>query len=101
MPRTWLQIGRKEDIPIIIQACEKIKQMIGAFTEIRVFFCFLQSVQNRTAAFIQVAWRRKKLQKNYLQFAGNYGIINKINREIIHHFWMVCNFISKIYKNRK
>ena len=27
MPRTWLQIGRKEDIPIIIQACEKIKQM--------------------------------------------------------------------------
>ena len=55
MPRTWLQIGRKEDISIIIQACEKIKQMIGAFTEIRVFFCFLQSVQNHTAAFIQVA----------------------------------------------
>lgn len=55
MPRTWLQIGRKEDIPIIIQAAEKIKQMIGAFTEIRVFFCFLQSVQNHTAAFIQVA----------------------------------------------
>ena len=55
MPRIELQIGRKEDIPIIIQASEKIKQMIGAFTEIRVFFCFLQSVQNHTAAFIQVA----------------------------------------------
>ena len=83
MPRIKLQIGRKEDIPIIIQACEKIKQMIAGF--------------HRNSGFL-LFFARKKLQKNYLQFAGNYGIINKINREIIHHFWMVCNFVFKIYK---
>lgn len=31
MPRIGLQMGRKEDIPIIIQAAEKIKQTQHAF----------------------------------------------------------------------
>lgn len=67
MPRTWLQIGRKEDIPIIIQACEKIKQMIGAFTEIRVFFCFLQSVQITR----QLLFKLHEEEKNYRKITCN------------------------------
>ena len=55
MPRTWLQIGRKEDIPIIIQAAEKIKQTEQAFYCKLRFPSIFQFVQNHTAAFIQVA----------------------------------------------
>ena len=68
MPRTWLQIGRKEDIPIIIQACEKIKQMIGGLSQKFGFsfvFCNLYKITR------QLLFKLHEEEKNYRKITCN------------------------------
>ena len=61
MPRTWLQIGRKEDIPIIIQACEKIKQMIGGFHRNSGFLLFFAICTKSHGSFYSSCMKKKKI----------------------------------------
>lgn len=64
MPRTWLQIGRKEDIPIIIQAAEKIKQTEQAFyCKLRFPSIFFNLYKIAPLLLFKLHEEEKKLQK--------------------------------------
>ena len=66
MPRTWLQIGRKEDIPIIIQAAEKIKQTEQAlYCKLR--FPFIFSICTKLyRCFYSSCMKKKKITEKLL-----------------------------------
>lgn len=68
MPRTWLQIGRKEDIPIIIQAAEKIKQTEQAFY-CKLRFPFIFSICTKLYRCFYSSCMKKK--KNYRKITCN------------------------------
>lgn len=66
MPRTWLQIGRKEDIPIIIQAAEKIKQTEHAFdckSDFRSIFSICTKLHR---CFYSSCMKKKKITEKLL-----------------------------------
>lgn len=66
MPRTWLQIGRKEDIPIIIQAAEKIKQTEQAFY-CKLRFPFIFSICTKLyRCFYLSCMKKKKITEKLL-----------------------------------
>ncbi len=66
MPRIKLQIGRKEDIPIIIQACEKIKQMIGGFHRNSGFLLFFAICTKSHGSFYSSCMKKKKITEKLL-----------------------------------
>ena len=70
MPRTWLQIGRKEDIPIIIQADEKIKQTEHAFyckSDCKLRFPSIFSICTKLhSCFYSSCMKKKKITEKLL-----------------------------------
>ena len=66
MPRIGLQIGRKEDIPIILQATEKIKQTEYAFDGKSGFPSMFSICTKLHRCFYSSCMKKKKMTEKLL-----------------------------------